>query len=53
MPGDDLGSRRARARPSKKEQKKGKWKRRMIQFVAVIVILSMVLSGLFVLITGF
>jgi flagellar basal body-associated protein FliL len=48
MPKEDLGSRRARVRPPKKEETKGKWKRRMIQIISVVVILLMVFSGLIV-----
>ena len=51
MPKDDIGSRRARVRPPKKEDKKGKWKRRMIQLIAVVVILLMTFSSLFVFFT--
>ena len=53
MPKEDSGSRRARVRPPKKEETKGKWKRRFIQFVAVAVILLMVFSGLMVLFTSY
>jgi hypothetical protein len=53
MPSEDLGSRRARVRPPKKEDSKGKWKRRFIQFVAVVVILLMIFSGLVVILTGY
>jgi hypothetical protein len=53
MPSEDLGSRRARVRPPKKEDNKGKWKRRFIQFVAVVVILLMIFSGLVVILTGY
>jgi uncharacterized protein YpmS len=51
MPKDEMGSRRARARPPKKEETKSKWKRRMIQLIAIVVILLMTLSSLFVLFT--
>jgi len=53
MPKSDPGSRRARARPPKKEQTKGKWKTRLIQFIAVVVIFLMVFSGLMVLFASY
>jgi len=52
MPKEDLGSRRAQLRPPKKEETKGKWKRRMIQFIAVVIMILMAFSGLIVFFAG-
>ena len=53
MPTDDMGSRRARAKPQKGEDKKSRWKKRRNQFIAVLLILIMTMTSLVALITQY
>jgi len=48
----DPESRRARARPRKKEERKSRWKRYLLVFLAVLIIFLMTFTSLMPLLTG-
>jgi uncharacterized protein YpmS len=48
----DPESRRARARPKKREERRSRWKRYLLVFLAVVVIFLMTFTSLMPLFTG-